>query len=240
MTATQVEVAAARKAPGSLPMSPTDLFVMIDRVVPEAEHAMLDNLRSQADAWYWAIGDLANRWYEYVVANDVPATKSDVCALISHKLDDDRLGASSVELYARVAAFFSDPFLRRRYEVLPTSHLRYAAAFEEGFEKVLEYDLDQMDKRCGRPISRKRLESHFSGDRADAMSSDWAPPEERAEPRAISDAALPAEPDILSQIRSDTARLRNNLELLQSQKPGLARTVARIIALTNKVLAAMP
>lgn len=216
------------------------LFKQMWKVIPESERAEIASLRQEQDDREWRLGDLANRWYEIIVANELPATKLDVCALVAHCMDHDQLGASSIEKYSYQAQFFTDPEVRVYYGILPASHFRYAMGWGDDWQKILDYDMSRIDKTGSIP-SLKQLVKHFEPEQQPPAAPPPIDPD--LTPLHIgTNYDLPPEhtpsrgAGVVERIRSDTVRLRDDLQQLQREQPQLASTIAKILRLCEEAL----
>lgn len=174
-------------------------LIVLDNELPEVFIEQLIELQITQRIWFFTLGDTANRiwqWcrekraaYRDTSGNQMPFTFELVCQYVAYKLDDGVHGAASVRKYADIASIFSSQRVREKFERLPISHWEYASQFApQDAMRILNFDLDSLDRNQGRPISLKRLQAHFEPEKYGAAADQIAAaPHDRLEAPGVED-----------------------------------------------------
>jgi hypothetical protein len=135
----------------------------IIKLMPEELRNEGIQLQSEMEAIYWRIGDWVNNVYAWALAEGFASNKKTACASCAAILQGVDLHADTLYNYARVAEHY--PADRRSIEVLPFSHLLYAAGFGENSKEVIDYDLKLMEERGGAPASLSKIKDKYEAHR---------------------------------------------------------------------------
>ena len=213
-------------------LSDTELLDRIHKAIPAKEHEYLQELRRNADDWKFTIGDTANRWYQMTVDAQLPAALIDVCNQIAHELDDEHLGAASIESFAMLAAFYDDQEVREQCSSLPISHLRYAMSFGDNYAKVIDRDFELAAKNGNHRVSLKVLiadvEQHLKKKVAPSAAGAGDPPDYLI---PLLDLTV-----TIAHIRTHSDALKFEMKQLKRNAPRQARMIDKILQSIDDML----
>lgn len=150
----------------------SNTFSQIQKLVPDT---ILEKLQAVADAdtdLCWQIGDTVNELYDYVVANNIPATKVDVCEFAAWYMQSDR-SPNTIREYARISAKFP-PIIRQQFYFLRFAHFRTAAMFDGKEIDALTWAADYLSEHGVLPSTQKIKDAFFGNERQPQEHSNLA------------------------------------------------------------------
>lgn len=220
-----------------------ETFSLIMKNLPDEFKHRASEIRTRDSLSCFDKGDFVNDVYRWCLTNKIEISIQTACNIAAYLLQTEQ-GAFRLYDFAQLALTFRSEKARKRYSVLPVSHLEFACQYDTTTRNaILEWDLEELGHNGGRPVSRSKLVERFDPERKRMIEAEVDQIEEGIpDPQDTTgmevyglETDLPQLVPSLIELEEDAHRLFRAALVLSQRMPAIAKMATQVMELCNQI-----